>query len=389
MRKVPSYVALAFLLCGATARANSQPPILYDGRSAGMAGTGVAFNDSGAAAFHNPANLQSIKDMAATATFAPYYSILTTPWPDPTTGRSVQMDATAFTPLSQLGLATRINARLVTGLNAFILAGSGATYEKVLIGESKDVSASLMTAELQIPVALHVLDGLDVGVAYRISYAMQTQARYTRDGTMAIPVTKREHGFNFMGLQAGITYSLNPALRFGANWRSQVTTMMHGTTTLGPTGSSVSGKVTDTFIAPHSFSAGVDWTGLDKRLVVAAQYQHWLYKSANHNADTFQDCYRAALGLEYLVTDRLPIRVGYTYGTSATTDKGAQNFTPPPGISMAPTLGAGLNLDTLSVDVAAAYGAYGTTEPATTGGPVAGDYRITAWAGFLSVTYRN
>ncbi|HET6344209.1 MAG TPA: hypothetical protein VFH51_04710 [Myxococcota bacterium] len=54
-----------------TALANYHPPASYDGRAAGLGGTGVAFIEGVAAAAHNPANLGGVKTLEMAVMAAP------------------------------------------------------------------------------------------------------------------------------------------------------------------------------------------------------------------------------------------------------------------------------------------------------------------------------
>lgn len=374
---------LLLLLASTAALANQQPPVLYDARSAGMGGTGVAYLDSVAGAFHNPANLQGVKQLSLTVAFSPYFSVLTTPWPNPANGTIVQLSTpTTLSPLPDIGVAYRINDRLVVGVNALLLAGAGANYSKVPTFGGKDISAAAYGGEVAIPVSFKVNEILDIGAAYRVTYAQQQADIFAPAGPLAI----RQKGANFAGVQVGVNLHPSDDLRFGLNWRSQVKTQMNGTTTVA----GVSMDSNDHFIQPNFLSAGAAWTGLDKKLMVTGEYKYWMYAAARDNVATIQNAYQAAGGVEYKVAEQIPVRIGYFYGNASTTDQGASNFLTPPSAIKGPTLGAGYHTDSLDIDLAGTYSSSAkTTTAVSSNNGYPGEYKLTSLGIFASLTYKS
>ena len=400
MRRV--LLGLSMFCAAATAtsaRANEQVPLLFDARSFALGGAGVAFEDGAAAPFHNPANMSAIKDMAFGLTFSPYFSKLTSPWADPISGSVVSLDTpTSFGPLGMLSYEKRLSDMFVLGIAAFLPVGQGATYNNTP-PFGQNISGSLSQGEVQIPLAFEPFHGVSIGAAYRVSVAFEQASAYTvatipGAAPLIIPLTVKGSGVNWAGFQAGLHLQPLDSLQIGFNWRSKVTNVIKETINVAATAYTPAQSLTQNsnFITPNMFALGAAWTGLDSSLMVTLEGRYWMYKDAYQNeanATSWQDAMALSAGIEWKVTDMVPLRIGYDLGRSATTDMGATWSLPAPGVSGGPTVGAGLYLGALHIDLGLAYGSYGKDIAASASAPttVPGHYQSAAFAGSLSVAY--
>lgn len=96
-----------------SASADQEAPALYDARSAAMGGAGAAFIDSGAALYHNPANMEMYERTAVTLTFTPAFAQVSAPFAGP---GSEEKSTRGFAPLFLIGGGYRVQDRIVLGL---------------------------------------------------------------------------------------------------------------------------------------------------------------------------------------------------------------------------------------------------------------------------------
>jgi long-subunit fatty acid transport protein len=214
-------------------------------------------------------------------------------------------------------------------------------------------------------------------------------------------------GFNFAGLQAGVFYKPLSHLRLGLTYRNKVVVEGTGTTT---TKSPIGGGplVLDTrasFPSPHTFRAGVAWSVLEDRLLLAADFKYLMYAEAWKQTETittlngmtssnvtptyWKDAFNIQLGAELKASDMFRVRAGYVLATSATNPAYAKQLMAPPGVSHLASAGFGIKiLDELNVDFAAAYVVLQSrVETATQYNAGAGIYGSRAGEFSLSCTY--
>jgi hypothetical protein len=97
------------------------------------------------------------------------------------------------------------------------------------------------------------------------------------------------------------------------------------------------------------------------------------------------------VGLEYSITPRVPVRIGYDLTQSATPKERPLPFATPPGLLHAGHIGAGLRLDHLDLDIAGIYAKgssdISSSEVAKGAQFGAGKYSLTTRAVAFSATY--
>jgi long-subunit fatty acid transport protein len=388
------HIALVVWLMSSTAFANTDINGLFDARSTGMGATGVAFIDSAAAIPINPAALDQIDKLALTLDATIIMSqpqrvyVITHPMMGGGTYQNyetIRFDRTMAPPLPFLGGAYRVHERVVVGLGAYPLVGSGTTNLYRPAPELRpdlEVRNESRTGliEVGLPVSVRILDNLSVAAMWRATYLTTTSTSpltspyiYTEGGPDPSYAKTDVNGWNFGGFELGVLYRPLPSLRFGLTYRSKVVT--EGTGKLDVAGMRF--DVTAPFANPHGFRLGAAHSMLDDRLLLAADFKYLLYGEAFKTIDTrivmngvettrqtltnWKNAFSVHLGAEYAVLPLLRLRAGYSLVQSATPEDYANARYAPPGFSHAFTLGAGVNvLKFLSVDVAGVYIAYQT-----------------------------
>lgn len=397
MRSSRFWVVVLLMMSAEKAYASTEINGLFDARSHGMGGTGVAFLDSAGAIPTNPALLDQIGKLTLSLDL---FGIVAQPEAPYTiyhldangqryrnyeTERSA---AVASPPLPLLGGAYRLFDRVVLGIAAYPIIGQGtsAQYRPApdefpnLIATNK---ASLGLVEAAEALSVRVLDNLSVGMSWRVTYMTQsvstpvplnnmtTGVLSNTDHTQATNADIAVTGLNLLGFQFGVLYKIIPSLRLGLSYRTKVVVDGTGTTTTKIGSSSVVLDTRTNFTSPHTFRAGLAWTTLDERLLIAADFKYLMYAEAFKEIVTitrmngmdmtkvqpmhWKDAFNIQLGAEYKAGDVIRLRAGYIMATSATPNDYALDFTAPPGISQLGAIGLGVKaLDSLDIDAAGA-----------------------------------
>lgn len=402
MRRSRIFVAILVLLAAGKAFASTEINGLFDARSGGMGGTGVAFLDSAAAIPTNPALLDQIGKLTVTLDGffivaqpeAPYtVSHLDTAGNRYQNYETVRSEPTSAV-LPFIGGAYRILDRVVLGVAAYPTIGQGTSAKyRPAPDEFPDVEisnkASMGLVEIGTAASVRLVDNLSLGLMWRINYMIQNvttpvpgnppigtalNVMTHKPAYAAIDVT----GFNFAGLEAGVFYKPVKNLGFGFSFRNKVVVEGDGTTTTDLVGKVVL-PTQSSFSNPHTFRAGVALTVLEDKLLLAADFKYLMYAEAwktteltttqpasmahpNGTPSTkvtptyWKDAYNIQLGTELKAGDIVRLRAGYIMATSATNPRYAQQFMAPPGVSHLVSAGIGFKvIDSLNVDLSAAY----------------------------------
>jgi long-chain fatty acid transport protein len=384
-------------LAASKAHASTEINGLFDARSGAMGGTGVAFLDSAGAIPTNPALLDQIGKLTISLDCmyitaqpeAPYTVHRLDAAGQQYANYETQRSASTGAPLPFLGGAYRIMDRLVLGIAAYPIIGQGTTasyrpapdeYPNLVLNNK----AAAGLVEMAEALSFKVTDNLSLGLSWRVTYLTQTVSTgVPNSGSPGILIDRQKNpiyanidvsGMDFTGLQAGILYKPIPSLRIGFTFRNKVVVDGKGTTT---TKNPLSGApiVLDTiqrFANPHTFRLGFAWTGLQEKLLLAADFKYLMYAEAWKNTETtitmngmpktmltptnWKDCYNVQLGAEYAIGEIIKVRGGYIMATSATPKDYAQQFMAPPGISHLFGGGVGVKVhDNVNIDAAGAY----------------------------------
>jgi long-chain fatty acid transport protein len=397
--KAVGFVVLALVLLSATSvEASTEINGLFDARSAGMGGTGVAYLDSAGAIPTNPALLDQIGKLTLTADafvivaqpVAPY-----TVYHLDAAGQQYANYETVVSPaaaavLPFVGGAYRLFDRVVVGAAVYPMVGQGtsAKYRPApdeLPALTATNEAALGLVEAGIPVSVRLLDNLSLGVMWRVTYMTMTVSTPVPTGTPPAGVLiDREHnkainadiaatGWDFAGAQIGLFYKVLPNLRLGFSYRNKVVVDGSGTTTTRVAGKAIVLDTERSFANPHSFRVGFAWTTFRDKLLLAADFKYLMYADAWAVTKTtttmpgkppmtdvrpthWRDSYNFQIGAEYKLSDMFRVRAGYIGLTSATNAAYAQQLMAPPGFQHLGSAGFGIAaLDNLNIDIAAAY----------------------------------
>jgi long-chain fatty acid transport protein len=399
--RLATKVCLLALTAGASfycreARATTELPAQYDARSVGLGGTGASFIENGASVFLNPAALDGIKNFALTAVVRPVQPVLTAPLAPPPMNAGVKAD-TSFFPLFFLGTGIRLSEHIVAGLAVYPTAGVGSTYSKAIGGQ--DLSMSVAQFEAAPAVSFKVIDGLSLGLSYRITYTRQ--AAHQPPPLAPAPTDITLDGFNYFGIQAGLYYRPADIVHLAFTYRSRVDTELTGTT-------EVPGAKFDTksgFNSPNRFRLGASISPPGIPLLVAADIKYHLYSDSNQTSDVtittpsgpgtttqrldWKNTLGLGVGLEYKVTPMVPVRGGYSLSQSATPESTANPFTPPPGAIHGIHLGIGVRLPAIDLDAGGIYAFASRTIDASPSNAMVlpGEYKMTTLLFSLSATY--
>jgi long-subunit fatty acid transport protein len=131
------------------------------------------------------------------------------------------------------------------------------------------------------------------------------------------------------------------------------------------------------FKNPHSLRAGMAWSTLDDKLLLALDLKYLLYKPAfdrlkqirkaspydkdapwetSYTPAYWKNSWVVQVGAEYKAADAVALRTGYTILETATNPDYAPAFMAPAGLSHLVTAGLGFKvLDSLNLDLAAGY----------------------------------
>jgi long-subunit fatty acid transport protein len=268
---------LAVLVAG-QALANPEAPGMYDARVHGMGGAAVAYLDSPAAAIHNPANLAATVNKQHQFDITALLVQLEGSFAGP---ENVQSSPWIFAPLPFTGYQKRLTDDITGGYALYMAVGFGGGYDDVKqygtgrqctrqlsdvfivdegsvvlnpaaqmndycppYGRSEEVNLALF--ELAFPFSYEVTDKLRVGLSLRLPFGMFTQ-KTSEDivgafvppeqaaGSYGLGYTQVEstmYGTGKPGFLFGITYDVTDYFTVAATYRSKVTTVMKGDTSL-------------------------------------------------------------------------------------------------------------------------------------------------------------
>jgi long-subunit fatty acid transport protein len=307
---------------------------------------------------------------------------------------------------------------IVVGLNAYLPAGAGASYENVDYSgfgfpglEAKNWDGAMLVMEMGPAIAFNFPYDVKLGAGYRINYFSQSFAGYSAESLagFVIPVENDMSldGWGYTGFRVGIQWDPIEVLHLGVAYRSAVEADMEGTnrmaatTPLGLLELDLNVSTTATYADKLSFGIGYD--PIPDKLTLVFDYELDLYEPRNDqytvvatsaelqpllgqeemtkdveehpdNRHTFR------LGAEYWVLEPFALRAGIAYQTKA---KQVDYHNPSSGGAPAGFIVAGLGggyqvIDTLRIDIAYNFVYSGNDVPQNldnpTGFAVPGEY---------------
>ncbi|MEM1417125.1 MAG: outer membrane protein transport protein [Myxococcota bacterium] len=395
-----SALALALLLAlPGVARANPEPPAIYDARVMGMGGTALATLDNAAALFHNPAQLDRVNRFSITGVFTGLLVRLTGSF----AGRGSEQDSPLiFAPLVFAGGVGRVHERVVIGAGAYVYTGFGGGFTDVgcitagltqscednpglVLDPPRDQEVRLFVAEFTVPVQVSLIpDVLSFGVSLRLPYANQSVNSDAQTPFSDLSRTDQNvSGIGIPGILAGFSYRPNDDLTLALAYRSKVWIDMDGDTTLtNPLpgfidGDTVSLATSTRWYVPHMLRLGFAQQLWNDRITLAGEFRVQFHREANREqrfeltyssddmvqefalnelvTDTvarfdWRNVYLGNVGVEVLATDFLPVRLGFSVASSASNPATMTAFNPPFGVQVAYYAGLGYRAENYTLD---------------------------------------
>jgi len=308
----------------------------HGARAVGMGGAFVARASDGSAMFFNPAGLgfqQGFNIMLGTTLIAP-----STTWTPPGGGSDVSMNSQTFFP-SNFYASYSVGDNWVFGLGFFSPYGLGTEWPDMWAptygGMYNAEKASLATYYINPTVAYKVNDKLSfgLGVSYIIANATLNQYVLIPTGlpppypASISPLANLDGKGNGVSVDVGALYKVDDNLSFGASYRSLVKIDFTGTESFSGVSSPIpSEDGSITLPMPSNFLIGAAYQ-LNPKLTVEADFQ-WVGWSSYDKPvitvgsssttlnETWNDGYLIRLGGEYMMNDKLTLRVGYINDTS-------------------------------------------------------------------------
>ncbi|MEO0324472.1 MAG: outer membrane protein transport protein [Myxococcota bacterium] len=449
MRPLPFLLALgtASLLLGpAVARANPEPPAIYDARVMGMGGTALGTLDNASALFHNPAQLDRVNRLSVTGVVTGLTVRLTGSF----AGRgSEQESPLIFAPLIFAGGVVRVHDRVVLGGGAYIYTGFGGGFDRVdcvtagltqscdetpalRLDPPRSQTVRLFVAEFAVPVQVSIIpDRLSLGVTFRLPYGNQSVSTDTLSPFSPEELTRADQnvaGVGIPGILAGLSYRPTDDLTLAVAYRSKVWIDMDGETTTDiPLGFGFGPRATlatkTRWYVPHMLRVGFAQEFWNDRITLAGEFRVQFHEEANREQaftltsrdpnqtvrttlnnsvpDTvarfdWRNVYLGNVGLEVLATDYLPVRLGFSLASSASNPATMTAFSPPFGVQAAYYAGLGYRADKYTLDLGFSFSTGNDATNAEDGalctpGTTNGDGTLTPTAGcsgtFDAVSY--
>jgi long-subunit fatty acid transport protein len=361
-------ISAACLLWTVSAEANIEPQALFDTRSFSMGGAGVALSGRGFSSHHNPAVLSEIDNFTLALGNTSLFPRLKAPWIDPLTSESKShASIRGLAPLPILSVGKRINERVVGGLGILIPAGAGASYDCVPGQVDNKASAAGMIGEFQLPVSVQVTDRIVIGAAYRLSFGLATMNMmmpvYSDDGTSSsVSVISKQAGVNATGFQLGTLVQLNDNIQIGVNYRSKSIINLKGEIKDAQSGQILAeaDKNVTEFGLPHTITVGTAISLPESNITLASDFKYWTYGACHTPGGAgvgtqWKDAMNLSVGMEYKLSELIPLRFGVGIAKSGLTEASAMAFLPPPGLSALISIGTGIWWSNLGIDIGAGY----------------------------------
>jgi long-subunit fatty acid transport protein len=414
---------VSLLLTGSTGFcAGLEKAVIWSGHYAGLAGAASAPVEGPESLFFNPAGLGKAPGLQIAGNFSPTLSKFSAPIPSFTTGTvSTTNSETSFSPPGAVLASFGVTPQLGIAVGYFVSGGTRAIFESVDFGPGfsllkPTLQSDVTITELSAGAGYEILDGLRIGLAYRIVSVKGTLGfaqRASIGGSTGLLATTLDgiSATQYNGFRVGIQYAPKDSTwGLGAQWRTEVqfaadanvagSFLAAGGTTVSTFASSPA-SLGATF--PQQVSIGGFYDLSPKTWRVLAEYtfteyhqDQSLYLSGrlggliplSSRSLNWNNLNNLRAALEYKPTSNLALRGGYIFTSQVTPNSDASPVYSSPGVGHSYILGAGMTFsEALAGDLAFEYSHASGTVSATDG-PTAGDYSSNGYTAHLGVTYR-
>jgi long-subunit fatty acid transport protein len=444
--KIAAVLALAshstFALAG-----GYEKPTAFSGKWAGVGGAAASSVSGAESLYFNPAGLAAGDGRGqVVGDFSPTILRFTAPLAGSASVDSVN----AFVPAYGVFASYKINEKWGFGLGSYLSGGSKSIYENVsfintgpagatpnanLGTSSATIQAQLSVVEVSVGTGYEILEGLRVGLGYRVAIVNGALSSFSNPTATApvLTVVNMDNisGTSWNGFRLGIQYFPKES-RFGAGlqWRTAVNFTGKGkisgnattaATISGPTPipggtrfavAETEGTASNVF--PHQVDLGAHYDILPSALRILLQYTFTNYSADQALALTgtaattlgsrslanieqhWLNWHVLRVGFNYLEVANWVFSAGYVFSSQVTPAGHARATFSPPGSGHTVALGAGTSFwdKALEANLSLEYGfASVTVDPGTPAGAdgvsgIAGEYSAAAPAAHLGIGYR-
>lgn len=368
-------VSGALLVLHSTAfAAGFEKSVLWSGKEAGYAASGLSYVMGAESLFFNPAGLAAGENGNIVANLSPTSIKLEGHLASAT--RLEETDKN-FSLLGGGLVSYKVTPQFGIGVGAYAAGGSKAVYESVdlsvdasTVTYKPTIETDLKIVEYSIGAAYELAPGFRLGLAWRIGEA--------KGGFSSIKKTVTNTAYSYLsikdakdtlynGFRVGLQYqSEDNQWGLGAVYRSAMDFNARGTstgtTTIIPTNSTTTttgsgGSTTVATSLPSAISVGGNYLATDSlRLLGAVDYVDYSHNSQLTIGGAFgataipnlvlnwKDMWNFRVGGEYALSDATKIRMGYALTTRVTSKTDARATLSPPGTGHTITAGAGMDV---------------------------------------------
>ncbi len=359
---------LALALAVGTGQALAAGFALYETSSRGIALGGATLGSSQGAAtiYDNPAGMTALPGSSMEVGFAVIHPCMDIDVATPAGKKRYSPDDKWFPP--PFAYYTRqMSDELWLGVGLYSPYGLGVEHDAAdWPGRYNSVETLITAFDLNPSIAYKVNDRLSLAAGLQIMYFDIKLTRYIPDVPYLMELTGDSVGF---GGNAALAYKIVDDLTLGLVYRSEVKQSVEGDAEIGPLQKTdAEGDIT----LPASYSAGLNYTGVDKwNFGAVATYTGWssydeLVMSFNPpllgkapqsvSEKDWSNVWRFGLGAEYQATEKLVLQGGYVYDKDPINVKEHADYLLPPGDRHIVSLGANYTFDSQwRLGVALAY----------------------------------
>ncbi|MDR3606815.1 MAG: hypothetical protein P4M08_05460 [Oligoflexia bacterium] len=413
---IAAMAGLATLTSGVAFGAGFEKNILFSGKYAGRAGTGVSDARGAEALFFNPAGLASgTPGIEATGDFSPTWAKFTAPLTQSGVGVNGN---TTYDSLYGAFASYNINEHWGFGVGSYAGAGAHAEYDGATLSYpglgtvTNDVKARIYDTEASIGTGMEILPGLRLGAAWRATHVSATLNQLQATTSSIASVSFNDLGvWRYNGFRLGAQYT-NPdnTWGLGVTWRTAVNFNTAGNVS-GTVSSALTGG-TPTAVASTPATLG---STLPSQVTVGGNYQlmpktlkgFLEYVWTNYSTDQqlsvggvfagqtlpnqvlgFTNQSNIRLGFECTAVPNWVFRAGYVWTSQVTPNVPANPVLEPPAHADTITVGAGTTLIADLLEVNGAFEYDWVDGSGTSAQAIAGEYSAKSYDLHLGATVR-